>query len=289
MKGIILAGGTGTRLYPMTVSVSKQILPIYDKPMIYYPLSVLMLARIREILIISTKRDLPFYESLFGDGGSLGLSITYALQEKPNGIAEAFLIGEDFIGKDRVALILGDNFFHGYGFTKRLLSASERDGATIFGYHVSHPEAFGVVEFDDEMSVISIEEKPQHPKSNYVVPGLYFYDSDVVDIAKLIKPSDRGELEITSINQVYLSQGRLKVELLGRGMAWLDTGTPSGLLEAANYVQAIQSRQGLYVGCLEEIAFKQGYISRDQLVELIQPLRKTAYGEYLLNLLAEME
>lgn len=284
MKGIILAGGSGTRLYPMTISISKQILPIYDKPMIYYPLSILMLAGIREILIISTPRDLPFYKDLFGNGASLGLRLEYQEQKKPNGIAEAFLIGEKFIQNDRVALILGDNFFHGYGFTERLLAASQRLDATIFGYHVSNPKDFGVVSFDEGMNVISIEEKPVVPKSNYVIPGLYFYDSDVVEIAKSIKPSDRGELEITTINQVYLNQGRLKVELLGRGMAWLDTGTPTGLLEAANYVQAIQSRQGLYIGCIEEVAYRQGFISKEQLVNLANPLAKTSYGQYLLKL-----
>ncbi|SHH26913.1 glucose-1-phosphate thymidylyltransferase RfbA [Clostridium grantii] len=285
MKGIILAGGSGTRLYPITKSVSKQILPIYDKPMVYYPMSVLMLAGIKEILIISTPRDINFFKDLFNDGSNLGLSIEYAIQEQPRGLADAFIVGEKFIGNDKVALVLGDNIFHGYGFTERLERAvSREEGATIFGYHVSDPTSFGVVEFDDKYNVLSIEEKPQIPKSNYAVPGLYFYDNDVVEIAKNVKPSARGEIEITAVNNEYLKRGDLKVELFGRGMAWLDTGTHKGLLEAANFVEAIQTRQGLYVACLEEIAYRKGYINKDNLIELAQPLLKTEYGEYLMNI-----
>jgi glucose-1-phosphate thymidylyltransferase len=284
MKGIILAGGAGTRLHPVTKAVSKQILPIYDKPMIYYPMSVLMLAGIRDILIISTPRDISTFEELFGDGSDLGLNIEYAVQKEPRGLAEAFIIGEEFIGNDRVALVLGDNIFYGYGFSERLKSAVEREEATIFGYHVSNPSAFGVVEFDENNNVISIEEKPQNPKSNFAVPGLYFYDNDVVDIAKNVKPSARGELEITAVNNEYLRRGKLKVELFGRGMAWLDTGTHRGLLDAANFVEAIQTRQGLYVACLEEIAYRKGYISREKLLELAEPLMKTEYGKYLINI-----
>ena len=284
MKGIILAGGSGTRLYPITKSVSKQILPIYDKPMIYYPLSVLMLAGIKEILIISTPRDISCYEELLGDGSDVGLDIKYAVQAAPNGLAEAFIIGEKFIANDKVALVLGDNIFYGYGFSKRLKNAVERDEATIFGYHVSNPKEFGVVEFDDENNVVSIEEKPQFPKSNYAVPGLYFYDNDVVQIAKTIKPSKRGELEITAVNNEYLKRGKLKVELFGRGMAWLDTGTHRGLLDAANFVEAIQTRQGLYVACIEEIAYKKGFISREQLLKLAEPLMKVEYGKYLVQI-----
>ena len=284
MKGIILAGGSGTRLYPITKSVSKQILPIYDKPMIYYPLSVLMLAGIKEILIISTERDLPCYEELLGDGSDVGLDIQYAVQAAPNGLAEAFIIGEGFIGNDKVALVLGDNIFHGYGFSERLKSAVERDEATIFGYHVSNPKEFGVVEFDEENNVISIEEKPEVPKSNYAVPGLYFYDNDVVEIAKNVKPSARGEIEITAVNNEYLKRGNLKVELLGRGMAWLDTGTHRGLLDAANFVEAIQTRQGLYVACIEEIAYRNGFINREKLLKLAEPLMKTEYGKYLMQI-----
>ena len=289
MKGIILAGGSGTRLYPITKSVSKQALPIYDKPMIYYPLSVLMLAGIRDILIISTPRDITLFQELFEDGKDLGLNIQYKVQEQPNGLAEAFIIGEDFIGQDKVALVLGDNIFHGYGFSERLAKAVEREESTIFGYHVSDPSAFGVVEFDQDFNVLSIEEKPTEPKSNYAVPGLYFYDNEVVEIAKNIKPSPRGELEITDINNEYLRRGKLKVELFGRGMAWLDTGTHRGLLDASNYVEAVQTRQGLYVACLEEIAYRKGYITKEQLLELAQPLLKTEYGQYLIKIANEVK
>lgn len=287
MKGIILAGGSGTRLYPITQSISKQVLPIYDKPMIYYPMSVLMLAGIRDILIISTPRDISCFKEIFKDGSYLGLNISYVVQEKPNGIAEAFILGEEFIENDRVSLVLGDNIFYGYGFSERLKKAVERKGATIFGYHVNNPENFGVVEFDKDLAVLSIEEKPKIPKSNYVVPGLYFYDNDVVQIAKSITPSDRGELEITSINNVYLQMKKLKVELFGRGMAWLDTGTHKGLLDASNFVEAIQTRQGLYIACLEEIAFRQGYISKEQLISRAKPLMKTEYGKYLIKISQE--
>ena len=287
MKGIILAGGSGTRLYPITKSTSKQALPIYDKPMIYYPMSVLMLAGIRDILIISTPRDVSVFEELFGNGNNLGLNIQYAIQEKPNGLAEAFIIGEEFIGNDKVALVLGDNIFYGYGFSERLKNAVDREEATIFGYHVSDPQAFGVVEFDTDFNVLSIEEKPDVPKSNYAVPGLYFYDNDVVEIAKNVKPSERGELEITSVNNEYLKRGKLKVELFGRGMAWLDTGTPKGLLEASNYVEAVQTRQGLYIACLEEIAYRKGYIDKDKLLKLAKPLMKTEYGQYLVKIANE--
>ncbi len=287
MKGIILAGGSGTRLYPITKSTSKQSLPIYDKPMIYYPMSVLMLAGIRDILIISTPRDVSVFEELFGNGNNLGLNIQYAIQEKPNGLAEAFIIGEEFIGNDKVALVLGDNIFYGYGFSERLKNAVDREEATIFGYHVSDPQAFGVVEFDTDFNVLSIEEKPDVPKSNYAVPGLYFYDNDVVEIAKNVKPSERGELEITSVNNEYLKRGKLKVELFGRGMAWLDTGTHKGLLEASNYVEAVQTRQGLYIACLEEIAYRKGYIDKDKLLKLAKPLMKTEYGQYLVKIANE--
>ncbi len=285
MKGIVLAGGSGTRLYPITKAVSKQLLPLYDKPMIYYPISVLMLANIKEILIISTPRDLPMYRDLLGDGSDLGISFSYAEQSNPNGLAEALIIGEDFIGGDNVALILGDNVFHGHRFTEILERACQvENGAVIFGYYTNNPEAFGVVEFDDDWNVLSIEEKPDNPKSNYIVPGLYFYDNEAVDIAKNVKPSERGELEITSVNEEYLNRGQLKVELLGRGMAWLDTGTHDGLLEAGNFIETVQKRQSLYIACLEEIAYAKGYISREKLLELAEPLKKTGYGEYLIKL-----
>lgn len=282
MKGIILAGGSGTRLYPVTRSISKQILPIYDKPMIYYPLSVLMLAGIREILIISTPRDLPAFQELLSDGSEYGLTLTYAAQERPNGLAEAFLIGESFLDGDSVCLILGDNIFYGRHFSGVLQKAAGLDhGAVIFGYYVNNPEAFGVVEFDKEWNVLSLEEKPEHPKSNYAVPGLYFYDNDVVSIAKSIQPSARGELEITAVNNAYLQRGDLRVELFGRGMAWLDTGTHEGLLEAADFVSIVQKRQGLYVSCIEEIAYRMGYISKEQLMDLARPMLKIEYGQYL--------
>ncbi len=285
MKGIVLAGGSGTRLYPITKAVSKQLLPLYDKPMIYYPISVLMLAGIKEILIISTPRDLPMYKDLLGDGSDLGISFTYKEQAKPKGLAEAFIIGEDFIGEDNVCLILGDNVFYGHRLTEILEKATKlKEGAVIFGYYTNNPEAFGVVEFDNNGNVLSVEEKPKNPKSNYIVPGLYFYDNNVIEIAKKVKPSDRGEVEITSINEAYLNQNKLKVELLGRGMAWLDTGTHVGLLEAGNFIETIQKRQSLYIACLEEIAFNKGYISKEKLLELAEPLKKTDYGQYLINL-----
>ena len=287
MKGIILAGGSGTRLYPLTKAISKQIMPIYDKPMIYYPLSTLMLAGIREVLIISTPRDLPVFKDLLEDGSQLGMNIEYAIQEAPNGLAEAFIIGADFIGNDAVALVLGDNIFYGQSFSKVLKVAAQRTesepGATIFGYYVRDPREYGVVEIDENGVAISIEEKPQNPKSNYAVPGLYFYDNTVVDIAKNIKPSKRGELEITAVNNEYLSRGNLHVETLGRGFAWLDTGNHDMLLAAADFVATFQKRQGMYVSCIEEIAYKRGFIDREQLLKLAEPLLKTEYGKYLVD------
>lgn len=287
MKGIILAGGAGTRLYPLTKAISKQIMPVYDKPMIYYPLSTLMLAGIREVLIISTPRDVVVFEELLGDGSQLGMEISYAVQTEPRGLADAFIIGADFIGKDAVALVLGDNIFYGQSFSKVLRSAAERtenqQGATIFGYYVKDPREYGVVEFDHEGKALSIEEKPEHPKSNYAVPGLYFYDNDVVEIAKNVKPSARGEIEITSVNNEYLNRGTLSVETLGRGFAWLDTGNHDMLLAAADFVSAFQKRQGLYISCIEEIAYKRGFINKEQLVTLAQPLLKTEYGQYMLD------
>ncbi len=284
MKGIILAGGSGTRLYPLTRAISKQIMPVYDKPMIYYPLSTLMLAGIREVLIISTPRDLPIFEDLFGTGEQLGMTFSYAVQEQPRGLADAFIIGADFIGSDSVALVLGDNIFYGQSFSKLLREVASRDkGATIFGYYVRDPREYGVVEFDEDGRAISIEEKPEHPKSNYAVPGLYFYDNDVIDIAKNVKPSARGEIEITSVNNEYLRRGDLRVETMGRGFAWLDTGNHDSLLDAADFVCAFQKRQGLYVSCIEEIAYKRGFIDKDQLLKLAEPLMKTDYGKYLVE------
>lgn len=289
MKGIILAGGSGTRLYPVTKAMSKQMVPIYDKPMIYYPMSVLMLAGIKEILIISTERDLPNFKELFKDGSDLGLRIEYKVQEKPNGLAEAFIIGEEFIGDDNVAMILGDNIFYGQSFTSHLKeAASLKEGAIVFGYYVQNPKAFGVVEFDDCGNVISLEEKPENPKSKYAVPGLYFYDNSVIEKAKALKPSDRGELEITDLNRAYMEEKSLKVNLLGRGMAWLDTGTHTSMLQASNFVEAVQNTQGTYIACLEEIAYRNGWITKTQVEERAKSLMKTGYGKYLMEIIEEV-
>ena len=288
MKGIILAGGSGTRLYPITKGISKQLIPVYDKPMIYYPLSTLMLAGITDILVISTPEYTPLFEQLLGDGSDIGVSLTYKVQEKPNGLAEAFILGADFIGNDSVCLILGDNIYYGSGLSKLVQEAAEKiDGATVFGYHVNDPERFGVVEFDDDMKALSIEEKLENPKSNYAVTGLYFYDNTVVEKAKNLKPSNRGELEITDINKLYLDEGKLDVKLMGRGYAWLDTGTHDSMMEAASFIATIQKRQNLKVACLEEIAYRMGYISKEKLVELAQPMKKNDYGQYLLRLAKE--
>lgn len=288
MKGIVLAGGSGTRLYPITKSISKQIIPVYDKPMIYYPISVLMLAGIREILIISTPQDIHLYENLLGDGTSLGVKFTYAIQPSPDGLAQAFIIGDEFIGNDSVCMVLGDNIFYGYNFSKQLKEAATlQDGAVVFGYYVNDPERYGVAEFDTNGKVLSLEEKPAIPKSNYAVTGLYFYSNDVIQKAKGLKPSARGELEITDLNKLYLQEERLKVQLLGRGMAWLDTGTHDSLLEASNFIATIENRQGLKVACLEEIAFNNGFINKDQLLKLAEPLKKNYYGQYLLKIVSQ--
>ncbi|MGX2945089.1 glucose-1-phosphate thymidylyltransferase RfbA [Enterococcus alishanensis] len=288
MKGIILAGGSGTRLYPLTKATSKQLMPVYDKPMIYYPMSTLMLAGIKDILIISTPQDTPRFEDLFGDGNELGINLSYAVQESPDGLAQAFIIGEGFIGDDSVCLVLGDNIYYGDGLSRMLQRSAElTEGATVFGYHVNDPERFGVVEFDADMQAISIEEKPEEPKSNYAVTGLYFYDNDVIEIAKNIKPSPRGELEITDVNKEYLKRNKLSVEVMSRGFAWLDTGTHESLLEASTFISTIEKRQNLKVACLEEISYRMGYISREQLIKLAQPLKKNQYGQYMLRLAEE--